>query len=93
MELEERAGVHDDARANRPDGKQQRLSLGILYAASGLGAASAVPESAGTMYVIGKRIRQHAVVLRGLMAHLDESNAAALFDQCARQPNTLPGAL
>ena len=66
------------------DGKQQRASLGVLYAASGLGARSAAPEGAGTLYVMRKRIRQHAETLRGLMAYLDEGDADALFEWCAR---------
>jgi hypothetical protein len=75
------------------DGKQKRASLGVLYAASGLGARSAAPEGAGTLYLIGKRIRQHAAALRALLAHLDEGDADALFEQCSGQASTLPDVL
>jgi hypothetical protein len=78
---------------NGRDGRQLRASLGGLHAASGLGAASAVPEGAGTLHVIGKRIRQHAAALRALMAFLDEVDANALFAQCARQSSIVPDAL
>ncbi len=71
------------------DGRQWRASLGVLYAASGLGALSAAPEGAGTLYVIGKRIRQHAAALRALMADLDAGDANALFERCARQSSTV----
>jgi len=67
------------------DGKQQRESLGVLYAASGLGPASAAPEGAGTLYVIRKRIGQHAAALRSLLAFLDAGNADALFAACGRK--------
>jgi hypothetical protein len=43
-----------------PGGAQQRRGLGALYAASGLGPATALPEGAGSLYVIRKRIGQHA---------------------------------
>jgi hypothetical protein len=72
------------------DGRQRRASLGVLYAASGLGAPSAAPEGAGTLFVIGKRIHQHAAVLGALMAYLDGGDADALFEQCAGQSSTLP---
>lgn len=78
---------------NGRDGKQRRASLGVLYAASGLGAPSAAPEGAGTLYVIGNRIRQHAAALRALMAYLDEGDADALFEQCAGQSSTVPDVL
>lgn len=74
------------------DGKQRRATLGVLYAAGGLGALSAAPEGCGTLYVIGKRIRQHAAALRTLIAHLDEGDADALFELCARQSRTVPDA-
>jgi hypothetical protein len=66
------------------DGKQLRASLGALYAASGLGSASAAPEGAGTLYVIRKRIGQHAAALRALMACLDGGDLSALFEACSR---------
>jgi hypothetical protein len=75
------------------DGKQRRSSLGVLHAASGLGAPSAAPEVAGTLYVIGKRIRQHAAALRALLAYLDEGDADALFEQYSGQSSTLPDVL
>lgn len=75
------------------EGEQRRACLGVLYAASGLGAPSAVPEGAGTLYVIGKRIRQHAAALRKLLAYLDQRDADALFEQCSAQPRTLPDVL
>lgn len=75
------------------EGKQRRASLSALYAASGLGAPSAVPAGAGTLYVIGKRIRQHAAALRTLLAYLDQRDADALFKQCSAQPRTLPDVL
>jgi hypothetical protein len=72
------------------DGRQRRASLGVLYAASGLGAPTAAPEGAGTLHVIGKRIHQHAAALRALMAYLDDGDADALFEQYAGQSSTLP---
>jgi len=46
------------------DGTERRDELGVLYAACGLGAAGAAREGAGTLYVIRKRIGQHALALR-----------------------------
>ena len=66
------------------DGTEQRASLGVLYAASGLGPASAVPESAGTLYVIRKRIGQHAAALGALTARLDAVDSGALFSRSSR---------
>jgi hypothetical protein len=63
----------------RQDGTLQRRSLGMLYIACGLGPASAAPEGAGTLYVIRKRIGQHAAALRVLVTRLDEGDADALF--------------
>jgi len=68
-----------------PNGRQQRESLGALYAASGLGPASAAPEGAGTLYVIRKRIGQHTAALRSLLASLDTRDADALFAACGRK--------
>jgi hypothetical protein len=68
-----------------PDGTQQRESLGALYAASGLGPASAAPEGAGSLYVIRKRIGQHAAALRSVLASFDEGDAGALFAACGRK--------
>jgi hypothetical protein len=75
------------------NGKQRWASLGVLIAASGLGVPSAAPEGAGTLYVISKRIRQHAAALQALMAYLDEGDADVLFELCARQSRTVPDAL
>lgn len=66
-------------------GTEQRARLGELYAASGLGTASAVPEGAGTLFVIRKRIAQHAGALQALMSQLDEVDTDALFGR-GRQP-------
>lgn len=61
------------------DGTTQRAQLGALYVACGLGAAQDVPEGAGSLHVISKRIRQHAKALRTLMLHLDRASTEALF--------------
>jgi hypothetical protein len=61
------------------DGTERRASLGSLYAATGLGAANAVAEGSGTLFVTRKRIKQHAAALRELMAHLDQVDTDALF--------------
>jgi hypothetical protein len=74
-----------------PDGTQQRESLGVLYAASRLGPASAAPEGAGSLYVIRKRIGQHATALRSLLAALDAGDADALFAACGRKHPVPPG--
>jgi hypothetical protein len=68
-----------------PDGRQQREALGALYAASRLGPAGAAPEGGGTLYVIRKRIGQHAAALRPLLAFLDAGDADALFASCGRK--------
>jgi hypothetical protein len=73
-----------------PDGTLQRESLGVLYAASGLGPAQAVPEGAGTMYVIRKRIGQHSAALRALLPFLDGTDVAALFEVCSRKRAAAP---
>jgi hypothetical protein len=70
-------------------GTEQRASLGELYAASGLGMAMAVPEGAGTLFVIRKRIGQHAAVLRTLIARLDDMDAEDMFVRCGRRPRTV----
>ena len=53
--------------------------------AGGLGPAGAAPEGAGTLYVIRKRIAQHAMALRALIAHLDDGDSDALFSRCSRR--------
>jgi hypothetical protein len=68
------------------DGTERRAELGVLYAACGLGPAGAAPEGAGTLYVIRKRIVQHAMALRALIAHLDDGDSDALFRRCSRRP-------
>lgn len=68
------------------DGIERRAELGVLYAAYGLGPAGAAPEGAGTLYVVRKRIVQHATALRALIAHLDDGNSDALFRRCSRHP-------
>lgn len=75
------------ARVGR-HGTEQRASLGELYAASGLGTASVVPEGAGTLFVIRKRIAQHASALRALIARLDDVDAEALFARCGAPHRT-----
>jgi hypothetical protein len=64
------------------DGTERRAELSVMYAACGLGPARDVPESAGTLYVIRKRIGQHATALQSLLPLLDESSADALFIDC-----------
>jgi hypothetical protein len=66
------------------DGTEVRAALGMLYAACGLGPARDVPEGAGTLYVIRKRIGQHAAALRRLVPYLDGGDADALFRRCSR---------
>ena len=66
------------------DGTERRALLGVLYTASGLGSASDVPETAGTLNVTRKRIGQHANALRRLMPHLDAADSDALFTRCSR---------
>jgi hypothetical protein len=66
------------------DGTERRAELGALYAAGGLGLAGAAPTGAGTLYVIRKRIVQHALALRALIAHLDDGDSDALFRRCSR---------
>jgi hypothetical protein len=68
------------------DGTERRAELGVLYAACGLGPANAAPGGAGTLYVIRKRIVQHAMALRALIAHLDDGDSDALFRRCSRRP-------
>jgi hypothetical protein len=77
------------ARVGR-HGSEQCPSLGELHTASGLGTASAVSEGAGTLFVIRKRIAQHAAALRALMAQLDKVDADALFGRCGRWVRTVP---
>ncbi len=77
------------ARVGR-HGTEQRASLSELYAASGLGTASAVPEGAGTLFVIRKRIAQHSAALRALMAQLNEDDIDALLGRVDRQARTVP---
>lgn len=52
------------------DAAAQRARLGEVYVARGLGTAQDVPESAGSLHVIRKRIGQHAAALGTLMPHL-----------------------
>jgi hypothetical protein len=40
----------------------------------------------GTLYVIRKRIVQHTMALRALIAHLDDGDSDALFRRCSRRP-------
>ena len=85
MGMEERAWVHHDADAGRPGrdataGKSRRALCG-----QGLGPASAAPEGANSMYVIRKRIGQHAAALRSLLALFDAGDADALFAACGRK--------
>jgi hypothetical protein len=66
------------------DGTEVPAALDVLYAACGLGPARDVPEGAGTLYVIRKRIGQHAAALSRLMPHLDSGDADGLFRRCNR---------
>jgi hypothetical protein len=68
------------------DGTERHADLGLLYAACGLGPASTAPTGAGTLYVIRKRIVQHAMALRALIAHLDDGDSDELFRRCSRRP-------
>ena len=68
------------------DGTERRAELGVLYAACGLGPAGTAPEGAGTLYVIRKRIVQHTMALRALIARLDDSDSDVLFRRCGRRP-------
>ncbi len=69
---------------------ERRAELGVLYAACGLGPVSAAPGSAGTLYVVRKRIVQHAMALRALIAHLDDGGSDALFRHCSRHACARP---
>ncbi len=68
------------------DGTERRAELGVLYAACGLGPAGAAPSGAGTLYLIRKRIVQHALALRALITRLDDGDSDALFRRCSRRP-------
>jgi hypothetical protein len=65
------------------DGTELRAGLGELYAACGVGTAHDVPEGAGTVYVIRKRIGQHATALRKLLPYFDDTDTDALFRSCS----------
>lgn len=66
------------------DGTEQRAGLGELYVACGVGTAHDVPEGDGTVYVIRKRIGQHATALRKLLPFLHDTDSDALFTSCSR---------
>src|SRR5215467_10670987 len=82
-----RTSTGSPRRWRRPAATEQRVraALSMLYAACGVGPARDVAEGAGTLYVIRKRIGQHAAALRRLVPCLDRGDADALSATAAER--------